>query len=663
LQLNGIFNANTLCLSLAGDYCSRGRCCKVKLDDISSSPPCEDDKLSSQCSSSDPLIYTQWKLSGTCEDNRCFDVGACCTGGSCLDPKYEFPIDLSSIFSEPNLDRSQICTIGLTGNFLGHNSACTPTSCTSASDRGTCVLKNCHTSGGLGTGCISDDDPARLVFHINVTKAQCDGYAQPNWTPCPLDDYPDSLSIPACKKFFPGLVTEESVYSTIGQCCSREFIDGIFSGSQECTQKSLYNCMHDQWICDQYSCSIPCLTCPGNPLPSFSYQVKFTPSSTCETECQFPTTLTSIYAGDYSPNSSVLYGKDYKLCCPTTMNNLISGTELNAEFYTSKFDWFGYGNVYAANSDKKANDIRFKVYVYHTDLSYTDESGNVVKNVVWGQTDGNVAWGPHVEKTSNNVYVLNDLQNLSRTYENYKDEGYWQITAANYSAEILRDKSFNKQPPLQFTDAIGALVNNDDSIYSNNGAWRRNWGLYNTMRMFGADNAFYALQNPVNNVTYNVPDEWTAARLVDKLNRESTLSMLSSSWFIPSMEEMAFICSKFPEITDQLEEPIRGDYWTSTGTFDESTNEGKRTRPIGTGPAGTEAWVFSINQTEFSSNNLSSFIVKTRKEKRNAKLKVRPIRIEMINGLDVPLVETEEYKLWKLQPLKWVSDKLGADYV
>jgi alpha-tubulin suppressor-like RCC1 family protein len=621
LAAGGIYNAGQLCTELSPNHCDFGRCCGIVVSDLDSSTCTQ--TIQSMCVSSGSF-QTDWLEGANCTESPCYLRGSCCRSSSqCVDNTVSLPSHLSSfalLVTDPNY-----CP----GVSFNNNSTCSST--------------NCNTSSGLGL-CLVADCILELVTQFDN------------------DTLPECMVRGPNTRFYPNVSS-----TTTGRCCKR-----YHSTQEEIQCRDSFNafsCFDGPAMCSNNDPKDP-----SQPLYDFS----FNPNTLCSAGCTYPDDGVSStqgggvassdskdkllnnfnYVGDYYPVSSDLYGKDFKKCCPISFDNLNSGNEVSGKTYTSQIDWYGYGVKDINNSDAKASNIKFKIHVYHKDLYYEDVRGNVIKTVIWGQTGNNCAWGPNIEKDENGMYYINDLRYLDKVYDYYKDEGYWQVTNVNYSAETLLDKTFNKQPNLQFVSSVAGLITTEDSKFSNNGGWRRNWGIYNTMRLIGADNAYYALNNPIPGTTYSLPNDWTAARLVDKLNSESSFNSLTSSWFIPSMDEMAFVCNNLGTITKNMVEPMIGDYWTSTGSFDEKTNEGKKAKLKSITQNGSKAWAFSIAEKQvFIEEDPNPYEVKVRKENRESLLKVRPIRIELENVSDIPLEGTEEYKLWKLQPIKWVREK------
>jgi hypothetical protein len=373
--------------------------------------------------------------------------------------------------------------------------------------------------------------------------------------------------------------------------------------------------------------------------------------------------------------SSNLTGRNFRTCCPPTFEGLMSGSEENSTNYSSKYDWFGYGITFINTTSDRAKNIKYKIFVSSNDLKTPEGESDVI----WGQYDNNCAWGPHVINPTSIRPIISDIkyeaENENILYFNYQNEGYWQKIDSSGNVENNPDAlvalSFAKPQEISIYSNWEKFIiqNQNKSVFSNNGAWRRNWGLYNTMRLIGADNT-YTCQlgySPTFWNKYYLPNEWTAARLIAKLNEDEPVPAKSSSWFIPSMDEMAFICNNLAQINSSLslqsKEKIIGDYWTSTGAFYYSGGSGAAgdegvynvsTRAI---KNGSQAWAFNISENEITSENPSSlYSIKTRKENRNFKLKVRAIRIEIDNSNDIPELNAEAYKVWRLEKVKWVDD-------
>jgi hypothetical protein len=624
---NGHFIEGELCGAVGSNYCTLGRCCRINYNDLKSST-CEI-TTEANCYTTASNIGVTWMAGGNCEDNKCLFVGACCTGGDCIYPTYELNSSLSSLYSNivgPSTI-NPICIRGLCGSFMGevccNDGSFTCDDPATYSQTGTCVRLTC---------------PDGSPIIQQTTLAQCMNYAN--------------------SRFY-----ANSTPSTTGQCCTRILIDD-FPIETYCYNTTLSDCMltggynGGGWRCT---------------VNDTVYDAAFYPSQTCsQSECSYPDASTtqdasveSIYVGEYTPKGTNLLGKNFKICCPTTFDDMMVGTEVLAKSYDSKFDWAGYGVTFAKNSDPIANNIKFKVFVYSKDLSYTDGQGNNVVSVKWGQSNGKQAWGPHYQLESQ-IYVLRDLKattDSTTTEYSWWDtlaEGYWLSKNSSgvtlTTEEMLMDYSFNKQADYFYKNSISALTDLNYSCISNNGAWRRNWGLYNTMRMIGADNEYTINSTP----EYELDGSWTAPRLVADLNRTIGVNSNSSSWFIPSMDEMAFICEKLPSINNLLEEEMSGKYWTSTGAFnyDVDKTEGVYTLsdPPTSPKCGSAAWSFDIQKNIGGMEQQDSFTIKVKKETRSSLLKVRPIRIEIEDTTQIPAQGTESYKLWRLSPLKWLQD-------
>ena len=657
--LNGKFNDSQLCAALPQNACSLGRCCILDKTNISNST-CRDNVLSQDCFTLDSNKITNWKVDGDCTIDKCFLTGACCTaaGGDdyCQDDTYALPIDLATYYGDLiNPASHPICTIGLNGSFVGDGQVCTPDSCDvpnpdcpAASTMGTCVTRNCPGNGSFYTYYTSlancripvEYPPGNFYnprrFYANVT---------PNTTG------------KCCYVQQIGDIQKEFCENTTLELCSYKNPDEIGCGSIVELRMSWF----EQQICSPNSCQYPDLhVLPNCNEPPFSPP----PNDVIEVPVEEEGDggigpLDAIAFGSFIPNETEVLGNDTGSCCPASESTMTSGLPKTASIHISKADWFGYGITSTVDSENNESPIKFNIMLYTKDLSYRDSFGDKINTVIWGQTDENCAWGPNVEKTDRGFYLINDIKAHGKEYIYYKDEGYVGLTSINYSTEFLYDKSFNKQPSVQFTDKLGSLVNSDDSTFSNNGAWRRNWGLYNTMRLIGADNAGYALNNPVKNINYNLPEDWTASRLIDKINREVPFNDMFSSWYIPSLDEMAFICKNLDKLQGTFYDNIEGDYWTSTGAFDENTDEGIKFGPDDIAQTGSKAWAFSITRKTSSSPGEFPFDIKIRKENRNAKLKIRPIRIYFDAGASIPRKGTEEYKMWRLPPTKWIDDKIN----
>jgi hypothetical protein len=129
-----------------------------------------------------------------------------------------------------------------------------------------------------------------------------------------------------------------------------------------------------------------------------------------------------------------------------------------------------------------------------------------------------------------------------------------------------------------------------------------------------------------------------------------------SDWFIPSHDELAFLAAN--SITDSTNPyygfdmnaallsnsgiPLYDWHWSSTGSFDTTTDQGVYTS--GKPEHGSVTWAIYFDPNGES----SQFTVK--KENRSAELKVRPIRLMRCDG-KTPPINSEQYKLWKTPKL------------
>ena len=356
------------------------------------------------------------------------------------------------------------------------------------------------------------------------------------------------------------------------------------------------------------------------------------------------------------------------------------------EPYLIYYDNFGYASEEEILCGLKTQrqKIKYKMYIYKYNLKNNDNKycqsespcPQVYSEAVIFDIPGANCWGPRIEEDGTH----NDIKKDGEFYPHWRDEGFWKRTyEGQESVSDLSFNTFNYCPSFLYN--IDAIFD-EKSKFSPNGGFRRNWGLYNTMRIMSADNAGYVgLPSELGSIDHKrfpnnpggtptsicppgvpvcvcKPRMWTVSRLIDKLNREVPVPENSSSWFLPSYEEMAFIANNIGDINGQLL-GISGDilnlvYWTSTATFLFDSDEGIKATEDGLTDIGRAAWGFDfINPENPKSLKLNRLDLKS----------VRAIRLERIddegNVLPSPSPNSEEYKIWRMPRLKSVTDLLG----
>ena len=350
--------------------------------------------------------------------------------------------------------------------------------------------------------------------------------------------------------------------------------------------------------------------------------------------------------------------------------------EITADIYRTEYDYHGYGfggptgsgyiscaelngNDYPDENESKPDSYLMVISLHPvaitgdstvvSPLDYSSINGPT-QEFVWSNYGS--AWGPIINYTnpSQNYGIFGSEYN---DIGNYK-EGFWKG---------LSGETFDSLVNSTFTTCAQAraLGSNWDLRLatvppkSANGFWRRNWGLYNTIRMSHADNALYMRYAPRGReFAYSQfgpgasAGEITAVRAVrmypdgmtSEIQGASANPQTASQWFLPSHDEMAFLAAhcvrdgsspySFDLNTELLINggvPFTGWYWTSTGSFDGSSgaNEGIKTQSGVT--AGSVAWAVYFPP----SGDLDSF-KSSRKNRYENKYKVRPIRLVRCDG-------------------------------
>lgn len=507
---------------------------------------------------------------GSTTDSICNKIGACC-----IDSGYGSSVRICEDLS---------CTecIGITGSIYGGNdSTCYGISC---SDLTKGVGACCD---GLG-GC------------EQLSEIQClnkDGFYQGNNSDC----FKNNIAV--CS-------------SGTGPCC----INGACNSTNadECFTNNGYFLGKGR-SCGEFECpnSVSCL--------GYINGVALTPGQYYGG---------GLIVGKFEPGKSQLLGAS-SLFDPQNINVSVNGITYTSEYYTSFLDHTAYGITKNCAFDNES----YIIVVYPRDLSVDEEL-----EFAWGGTGS--SWGPILDSGGNcNDFVLRlDPNNVSSSPINYLNthiafnEGYWStgITLINSSviANTFQTCASSTVYGTQGVERVFAK-----SPYGLHGVWHHSWGLYNTARAIHAHNT-YNKQTTVSPVftwqEYTVSSGLNAFDSIRTISDGITSSSQGitanssalSGWYLPSHDEMAFIAantsSSFGFNVNQAlmltpnGQPLNGTYWTSTGTFDYTKNEGIRTGSNKPNP-GTVAisMYMDVNGSDY----------KVIKHNRQTKLKVRPIRM------------------------------------
>jgi hypothetical protein len=290
------------------------------------------------------------------------------------------------------------------------------------------------------------------------------------------------------------------------------------------------------------------------------------------------------------------------------------------------------------NSCLSEND-GYLVIVYPYDLA--SDQYNEIKNPFtetftknqyhWGMK-GYYAWGPLT-----NLGVYSDIEiNGSNYYDRIiaYGEGFWSrgftgITQGQ-NTELITN-TFTK-----CSDIIPYGVDAEAKVFSKphyglHGNWFRSYGLYNTIR------AVSSLKTKALGITGFMPQTYDLFYMIQKLDSGLTSASQGitanpeylSDWFVPSHDEMAFISSKTlntssfninTALVQKGYQPIYGQYWTSTGTFDYASTQGVYSGVTSPAPGYLAISVEIPENGEIDYYN----VYKSDRQQEN---KVRPIRI------------------------------------
>lgn len=372
-----------------------------------------------------------------------------------------------------------------------------------------------------------------------------------------------------------------------------------------------------------------------------------------------------IIVGIFNPKTSMVLGASNSFSRRGITSSFINGGETLAQYYQNEYDYIGYGitgeNCYGIQDNTDSYYIISSLYPVSIDknkklINPISDSYETQEFIWYGS---GIAWGPLTNLTK---YSYNDFTFLNKTYEKYYlayGEGYYGITGD--SLDNIKNDTFQTcySSRSNGLDPIARLFTRNPK--NANGLWNRSWGLYNTIRMIAADNADYL---NLSSKPYFTSDEFEsgdeihsirALKLFDNLNYENSFGLTANpeqltDWYLPSHDELAFIAANCvnnspygfnlnSELLVNNGVPYSGWHWSSTGSFD-TTNKIEGVFTSGKPEHGTVAWAINFDVN----GELSNFTVK--KENRNTKLKVRPIRAIRCDGV-VPNSSSDQYKLWK----------------
>ena len=409
-----------------------------------------------------------------------------------------------------------------------------------------------------------------------------------------------------------------------------------------------------------------------------------------------------IVVGLYQPYGSRIFGATaFGGSRQTNWTDLMRGGSTGAtvdnygmdcEFVRSQYDYHGYGftsekgcseyNSYDINDDIIKPDAYYIIASLspiavtgdRDVVSLSDYSG-ATSEFYWGNRGS--SWGPIYNEDTK---VLNDLSSdyVSKVFP-YK-EGYW------FNQDLGTAGSYNNLPINTFTVCRKARRTGNGAVnklstsplQTAHGYWKRNYGLYNTIRIIGADNALYEGRDNTSfessdfgpGLTADYISAFRATRLYDDRITSPTGgtggdNTRLSGWYIPSHDELAYIAGKCISDSEDFNlnhylfqeggVPFNGWHWTSTGAFDETKGQtGGTGEGIANGlsaDAGTLAWALN-----FDVNGNSDEFYVAKKHRTHNKYKVRPIRMLRCDG-QYATGGSENKKLWDLPKVLRDSDK------
>jgi hypothetical protein len=351
-----------------------------------------------------------------------------------------------------------------------------------------------------------------------------------------------------------------------------------------------------------------------------------------------------IVVGLFDPKNSEILGAK-SLFYPIGLTLSSKETVYNVSKYKPYQDYFAYG---VTNDCGDVNNS-YLIIVYPNDIAIDEK--NTLKNTetekyfknmfIWGGTAS--SWGP----ITNQNYEYDDIQLVGYDYRNTHlnySEGYWSVGFTGATQANDKFLLHNTFATCNYSTNYGnGPIEKQFAkpVYNLHGVWFRSWGLINTIRAVSAYN-FYTLNNiqdtlnlysPADFVGSTATNAFIAVRFVlDGITSDSQGNTPNpnyvSQWYLPSHDELGFIASKtvsaFGFNINQIligdGQPLNGTYWTSTGAFDYSKNEGIYDGSTKPNP-GSVAIAMHID----INGNLENY--KIYKSSRKEEYKVRPIRM------------------------------------
>lgn len=330
-----------------------------------------------------------------------------------------------------------------------------------------------------------------------------------------------------------------------------------------------------------------------------------------------------VYGHEFFTNSTNASKNQLTQNPPSNSLSIIGNFQIQ---YNSVKDFTGYGINSSSDNLICRNSDNFIIIIAKEDITL-----NETNFFRWSKSD--VSWGPLIDPITRQRDPLDNLN------VNLSDEGYMFTSSSNRTIPQLLNPTFSNCDQIRINNNYKEWLFNR-SKQSICGIWTRNYGLYNTTRLIGS-----RIFNILNAYAPNPSlDGNTIAEAIIHYNIQNPPNNPNeSSWFIPSHDEMALIANLIRIQTDfninaslalNGYSPLSGQYWTSTGAFDITKNEGYLNSTV----PGSIAWRFDLTDP----NSINSIAVN-----RTDKYKVRPIKIIRCDGR-YPRPSDDNYKLWRL---------------
>ena len=329
----------------------------------------------------------------------------------------------------------------------------------------------------------------------------------------------------------------------------------------------------------------------------------------------------AMVCGIFNPNGSEclgnsIFGSNQTLTYTDLTEDL--ETETTCTPYKSVYDFIGYGFTGDELCDKDSDSYIMLMSLHPVTVNSNNEiieyTGLTGDNTDFIWSHGGNYWGPLLKPF---IGVVSELSNDKLVYKegyvyNYNDEN----TKNNLTISSFIDCGFVRKN----NDPQSWLENNPNNSF--NGKWFRNYGLMNTIRMVNAEYAYYFGLTGSNFTTSTYTpstSEITSARALALFNKEyEETNDFISDWYIPSYDELAYLAKNCVNDTNNninaklLQNggtPLDGWYWSSTGTFDGSSDEYILNHPDGL-THGTMAWAIKFDSDgiseEFKTNNFTT---------------------------------------------------------